>query len=1706
MPVLLLKVKPHVVNITSCLQSTLVSKHSIESDSSFDLTFKANRANLARFQSLSQKHVSSTNLTVYVSRRYPQAVAWRRTVYLRRNEKMKRHLSRLAVALLICLLAALAYVPLARTRAAEKTAPVAFSATGKPFLNTQNARTVAVKYSGDASVVAEMQSGAAARALIAADVDADGAPDLVAGYKTASDGAVAITRGNPDAFAPKDARIYAQAIKGKVPPAFLSKTVVFSVPEAPDYLASADFSHHGYRDVLTATRGGGMYLLTGDGAGNFSAATRINLPGDVSAFVMNPGGHVAVAVQTGGATKVLVFDTQSKSGFNRPVATYALSGSASAMAWGRLGFNTADLAVASGSSVTVYYNALKQGGKSDTLELAFRPQALALGDFTWDRDNRLEIAALAEDGSVHILEHGTLDTRAVKVGGGPARRAQRLALRKASNLDPTTMGAWKDARNFPATSGVTDGVALQSLLRTSETAPSGLLALDSGSRHINLMQGASSTSTSSISLSAAPIATVDLPSMVDGKRGVAVLTSGDSSIKILPLATINISVTSTADGAGCPANTLRGALCTANSGASGNTYEIDVPAGTYSLSSGELEAGGSGARTIVINGNTGNAADVILKQTDGGNRVIEQDFDFNGSQVLVIQNATLTGGHCSSGTDCVYGGGAILGTGTTGDNLTLTNVVIDSNSSTAGVGGGVNTSADGNFTVTNSTFSNNSTNQAAGGAFQFAPDPISGSLTVSGSTFKGNSVTGSAAQGGALVLLPNAGNSASITSSTFTSNTIVATSSAAGGGVSATGNVSMSNSRVFGNTVTVTGSGTFSSGWLHSGGAGNTATLTNNWWGCNAGPSSGFCNIVFGTSGTTVNFTPWLVLGISASPSTQILPAGAATINVDLAHNSAAATGFNAPDTTPLSFGATSFGTLGSSSGTFTSGQFSTGYTAGATAGNDNVAVTVDNQTVTVAIHVLDTVSFDTNPTGLQYHVDGTSYTTPQTFHWVVGSSHPVVADSPQDAGGGQQYSFGNWSDSGAASHSITAPTADTSYTAAFNLSPAFTSGNSVQFVENTNGTFSVTATGNPAPTFSEVGALPSGVTLASDGTLSGTPANGTAGVYPISITATNGVSPDATQSFTLTVRAQGIDLVEENVSVQFTAPAPNPRKNSVPGGAAGGAIYITETALNQGVTSSPLTRTTMYLSSDGVTLTRGLVFRNVPQLASGDSSRITSAATLPSGINGTYYVIACADSLGQAAESHENNNCSTSASFNVLGADLVETTVTVPPTTTGAKIDVSDTATNSGPGSAGTSRTNFYISSNGVTQDRAVGFRNVPALASSANSAGITTLTLPAGTTGTYYIIACADTLAQVPETDETNNCTTSTTPFNAPLADLTESSVSVPATVTGATVAVSDTVGDSGASAGSSRTTFYISTDGTTLGTSLAFRNVPGLASGSSSTGNTSLTLPVNTKGTYYIIACADTTNAVSESDETNNCAASNSFSSAGPDLGESAVSVTTASPVSGGSISVNDTAMNSGSAASSSRTLFYISTDGSTKGVQIAFRDVLNLAGGGSSSGTTSMTLPGGISGTYYIIACANATNTVPESNTANNCSASSGFTVGGADLVETSVSVPSSASGGVIEVTDTAQNNGPGAAGTSRTTFYLSSDGSTITRGLGFRNVPALGNGAIDTNSTALTLPSGLSGTYYVIACADSLNTVSENNETNNCSSSGAFTAP
>jgi uncharacterized repeat protein (TIGR01451 family) len=105
-------------------------------------------------------------------------------------------------------------------------------------------------------------------------------------------------------------------------------------------------------------------------------------------------------------------------------------------------------------------------------------------------------------------------------------------------------------------------------------------------------------------------------------------------------------------------------------------------------------------------------------------------------------------------------------------------------------------------------------------------------------------------------------------------------------------------------------------------------------------------------------------------------------------------------------------------------------------------------------------------------------------------------------------------------------PAGSQNFVLTVNQAPAITSANAVAFTEGVADSFTVTTTGFPtgaSMAISSSGSLPGGVTFTDNGdgtaTLAGTPAFGSANAYPLTLTANNGVSPQATQNFTLTVK-----------------------------------------------------------------------------------------------------------------------------------------------------------------------------------------------------------------------------------------------------------------------------------------------------------------------------------------------------------------------------------------------------------------------------------------------------------------------------------------------------------------------------------------------------------------------------------------------------------
>ncbi len=109
---------------------------------------------------------------------------------------------------------------------------------------------------------------------------------------------------------------------------------------------------------------------------------------------------------------------------------------------------------------------------------------------------------------------------------------------------------------------------------------------------------------------------------------------------------------------------------------------------------------------------------------------------------------------------------------------------------------------------------------------------------------------------------------------------------------------------------------------------------------------------------------------------------------------------------------------------------------------SDWIATEYNNQSSPATFYTLGTESsggstisatVSTIPSGLGITVDGTGYVAPQTFQWTPGTLHTIAVSSPISGGTGTQYVFSSWSDAGAMSHSVMAPSSSTAYTASFN-------------------------------------------------------------------------------------------------------------------------------------------------------------------------------------------------------------------------------------------------------------------------------------------------------------------------------------------------------------------------------------------------------------------------------------------------------------------------------------------------------------------------------------------------------------------------------------------------------------------------------------------------------------------------------------------------
>jgi hypothetical protein len=279
-----------------------------------------------------------------------------------------------------------------------------------------------------------------------------------------------------------------------------------------------------------------------------------------------------------------------------------------------------------------------------------------------------------------------------------------------------------------------------------------------------------------------------------------------------------------------------------------------------------------------------------------------------------------------------------------------------------------------------------------------------------------------------------------------------------------------------------------------------------------------------------------------------------------------------------------------------------------------------------------------------------------------------------------------------------------------------------------------------------------------------------------------------------------------------------NPPAKATPGS----FVTVADTVQNQSRIPAGSSRTQYYLSVGTVKGTGDKLLggRAVPALGANATSTASLQLMVPtSTVLGTYYLLACADDTQLVAETDEAGNCRASTSTVEVGRpDLTISAVGNPATAVpGVAFQVSDTVQNQTAFSAGTSRTQYYLSVDPLrnTGDRVLmGLRAVPALPAGEASAGTASVTIPNGTPlATYYFLACADDVRAVTERDETNNCLASSTPIKVDRPDLLIAAVNDPPdAVRGASIQVSATVQNPTAFnvTATFRVQYYLSLDG--------------------------------------------------------------------------------------------------------------------------------------------------------------------------------------------------------------------------------------------------------------------------------------------------------
>lgn len=523
----------------------------------------------------------------------------------------------------------------------------------------------------------------------------------------------------------------------------------------------------------------------------------------------------------------------------------------------------------------------------------------------------------------------------------------------------------------------------------------------------------------------------------------------------------------------------------------------------------------------------------------------------------------------------------------------------------------------------------------------------------------------------------------------------------------------------------------------------------------------------------------------------------------------------------------------------------------------------------------------------------------------------------------------------------------------------------------------------------------------------------------------------------------------------------------------------------------------------------------------------------------GNYYLIFYADHRQQQGEQDEANNTSATAitissatpnpnpyaDFIVQSPAVGNTTIS-PSFTTG----VSCTIRNIGNGNSfNFARVGYYLSptpyyNSGMIElwNSSIGTLN----ANTSTNVGANIMIPPGTPAGNYYILFFADDYRVEPENNESNNIAyrsiTVTGTANTqtdlivdnPSISGTATITGLPAVPAGNTIDLTSRVKNLGNSTRTSFLGYYLSTDQTYSSGDLYLGNdfVDSLLTNGSSLENKTVAIPMTTStGNYYILFRADYQGQISERVETNNVVAV-PFKVLAPvsDLVPQNTFLSASAITAGDFLGVNCRLANIGAGDASNGTNlgYYLSTvpNYTSAAIFLGAEYIPNLtANAGVQKNYVVPTPANTPAGTYYVLFYADHEDLELERNETNNI-ATQTITIMGNPLHQSDVIVehPNILTNNLIVGASTVvdcsiKNQGWVSTDTANTGYYLSTDTLLDNTDL------LIGSSMmtpINTNDTLLqtatiTIPiNTLSGNYYVLYVADHLNTLVENNETNN----------